>query len=64
MAPGKYFVDLTAYSVNQYGNNQLHDVINEAFSFERIVNINANNKMDWHSNWWGFLMFPQIEVLE
>ena len=64
MAPGKYFVDLTAYSVNQYGNNQLHDVINVAFSFEKIVNTNANNKMDWHSNWWGFLMFPEIKGMK
>ena len=63
VAPGKYFVDLTAYSVNQYGNNQLHDVVKAALSFERIVSINANNKMDWNHNWWGYLMLPEIKVL-
>ena len=60
LAPGKYFVDLTAYSVDQYGNNQLHDVVNKAFTFERVVHISKNNKMNWNHSWWGYLMFPEI----
>ena len=63
LAPGKYFVDLTAYTVDRYGNNQLHDVVNCAFTFEKIIHIDSNNKMQWHPNWWGFVMFPQIQIL-
>ena len=63
LAPGKYFVDLTAYSVDKYGHNQLHDVVNKAFVFEKVLHIDKNNKMEWHHSWWGFVMFPEIEVL-
>ena len=63
LAPGKYFVDLTAYTVDQYGNNQLHDVVNSAFTFEKVIHIDSNNKMEWHSNWWGFIMFPKVQIL-
>lgn len=64
LAPGKYFVDLAAYSVDQYGHNQLHDVVDEAFTFEKIIQVDKNNKMEWHANWWGFVMFPEVEVEE
>lgn len=64
LAPGKYFVDLAAYTIDKYGNNQLHDVVNEAFTFEKIVHVDSNNKIEWHTNWWGFIMFPEIQVVE
>ena len=62
LAPGKYIVDLVAYSVNEYGNNQLHDVVNDAFVFEKDILLNENNKMKWHHSWWGHVMFPEIQV--
>ena len=62
LAPGKYFVDLVAYSVNHYGQDQLHDVVNEAFVFEKDMLIDENNKMEWHQSWWGYVMFPEISV--
>lgn len=64
LAPGKYYVDLVAYSVNKYGSNQLHDVINEAFAFEKYILTEENNRMEWHQSWWGYVMFPEIEVLD
>lgn len=62
LAPGKYVVDLVAYSVNEYGHNQLHDVVEQCFSFEKILQIDENNAMTWQHNWWGYVMFPHIEV--
>ena len=62
LAPGKYIVDLVAYSVNEYGHDQLHDVINGAFVFEKDMFKEENNGMEWHHSWWGYVMFPEIEV--
>ncbi len=62
LAPGKYIVKLTAYSVNEYGSNQMHDVVEDCFAFEKIQNLNDNNHMSWNHSWWGYMMFPEIKV--
>jgi lipopolysaccharide transport system ATP-binding protein len=62
LAPGKYIVDLVAYSVNEYGYNQLHDVVEGCFSFEKLLNQADNNAMVWQHSWWGYVMFPEIQV--
>lgn len=62
LAPGKYMVKLTAYSVNQFGTNQMHDVVEEAFAFEKEQNAAENNNMAWNHTWWGYMMFPEIQL--
>ena len=62
LAPGKYLVKLTAYSVNQFGTNQMHDVVEEAFAFEKAQRNQENNNMAWNHTWWGYMMFPEIEI--
>ena len=62
LAPGKYIVKLTAYSVNEYGTNQMHDVVEEAFAFEKVQNLTDNNRMTWNHHWWGYMMFPELEI--
>ena len=62
LAPGKYVVKLTAYSVNEYGTNQMHDVVEEAFAFEKVQSLNDNNRMVWNHHWWGYMLFPELEV--
>ena len=62
LAPGKYYVDLVAYSVNEFGHNQLHDVVEKAFAFEKVLSQDDNNSMVWNHNWWGFVMFPEMQV--
>ena len=62
LAPGKYIVKLTAYSVNQFGTNQMHDIVEEAFAFEKEQNKEENNNMSWNHTWWGYMMFPEIEI--
>jgi lipopolysaccharide transport system ATP-binding protein len=62
LAPGKYIVKLTAYSVNEYGTNQMHDVVENAFAFEKRQDRDTNNSMVWNHTWWGFMMFPELQV--
>ena len=62
LAPGKYIVKLSAYSVNKYGMNQLHDVVDDCFAFEKMQKGDTNNRMTWNHSWWGHMMFPEIEI--
>lgn len=62
LAPGKYIIKLTAYSVNEFGTNLMHDVVENAFAFEKIQDGSSNNKMAWNHTWWGFMMFPELEI--
>ena len=62
LAPGKYLVKLTAYSVNQFGTNQMHDVVEEAFAFEKEQSNQENNNMTWNHTCWGYMMFPEITI--
>ena len=63
LAPGKYIIKLTAYSVNEFGTNLMHDVVENAFAFEKIQDDSSNNKMAWNHTWWGFMMFPELEII-
>jgi lipopolysaccharide transport system ATP-binding protein len=63
LAPGKYVVRITAYSVNEYGANNMHDVVDELFAFEKIQPLYENVKMAWNHNWWGYMMFPELDVV-
>lgn len=62
LAPGKYAVKLIAYSINEYGGGPLHDVVEDAFLFETIDEVNGNNHMGWNHNVWGYMKFPYIEI--
>lgn len=63
LAPGKYVVYLTAYSVNDYGYHEVHDSIVDAFVFEKLLLKDENNRMDWQQNEWGHMMFPVMDAL-
>ncbi len=62
LAPGKYVVYISAYSVNKYGYNLVHDMVADAFVFEKVLMIDDNNSMDWHHNEWGHMMFPTMNT--
>ena len=64
LAPGKYIVKLTAYSVNEFGMNQMHDVVDDCFAFEKVQSMDDNNRMTWNHSWWGYMMFPELGVNE
>lgn len=61
LAPGKYYVRMTAYSVNDYGVKLERDVVENAFSFEKIQGDN-NNRMEWNHEWWGYMCFPELKI--
>ena len=63
LAPGKYIVKLTAYSVNEYGTNQMHDIVEDAFAFEKEQVTGENNNMEWNHSWWGYMKFPDLTIL-
>ena len=63
LAPGKYIIKLTAYSVSEYGMNQMHDVVDDCFAFEKVQSFDDNNRMTWNHSWWGYMMFPELGVL-
>ncbi len=62
LAPGRYIIKLTAYSVNEFGTNQMHDVVENAFAFEKIQSLDENNNMQWNHSWWGYMMFPKLQI--
>jgi len=62
LAPGKYIVKFTAYSVNEFGMNQMHDVVDDCFAFEMVQSLDDNNRMTWNHNWWGYMMFPELKI--
>jgi lipopolysaccharide transport system ATP-binding protein len=62
LAPGKYIVRITAYSVNEYGSSSMHDVVDDAFAFEKMQPLHENVKIAWNHNWWGHMMFPELDV--
>jgi len=62
LAPGHYVIRVTLYSVNDYGMNQMHDVVDEAFAFEIVQGKNDNNRMSWNHSWWGHMKFPALEL--
>ena len=62
LAPGKYIIKLTAYSVNEYGTNKMHDIVDDCFAFEKVQSMDDNNRMNWNHAWWGYMMFPEIQI--
>ena len=62
VAPGKYASFLVAYSVNDFGRDQVHDRLENAFAFEIVQNGEENNRVTWNHTAWGFMMMPQLEV--
>ena len=63
LAPGDYFVDFSVCRINDYGSFELYDVVNGAFSFRKSLTENNNNGMEWNHDWWGYVMFPEIQIL-
>lgn len=61
---GKYNMLVVAYSVNEFGTNQIHDRINNVCCFEKEPGIGENNNMDWWHGVWGHMMIPELNVMD
>ena len=62
VAPGKYNVNIVIYSVNEFGTECVHDRIENACTFEKILNTDDINHMQWNHTWWGHMMIPELEI--
>lgn len=65
VAEGSYNARIVFYEVNEYGHDVIHDVIHNAFSF--VVDnksIDNNTLKVWKKNVWGYINFPDINVLQ
>lgn len=65
LAQGNYFARLVFYEVDEYGNEIVHDVVHNAFSFAvQVKNIENDTLKVWKKNAWGNISFPNIEIIE
>ena len=47
---------------SQAGMNQMHDIVDDCFAFEKVQSMDDNNRMSWNHSWWGYMMFPELQV--
>lgn len=64
VAPGKYSCFLVAYSVNDFGTDQVHDRIENVCVFEKVYLSNEINHMSWNHTAWGHMSIPELSVIE
>lgn len=63
LAPGKYSLRVVAFSVNEFGATQTHDVVDEAVILQIQDEDEGNNSVNWDQRYWGSIKFPTIEIL-
>lgn len=63
IAPGKYSCFLVAYSVNDFGRDQVHDRVENACAFEILQDAEENNRVVWNHTAWGYVMIPELQVI-
>ena len=61
LAPGDYKLKLALYLINEYGTDQLLDVIINAASIQ-ISPLETDTKMPWNKTYWGYLQLPNLIV--
>ena len=64
LAPGKYNCSMVIYSVNEFGTQRVHDRIEIACTFAKVLDTDQANRMEWNSAWWGHMILPEMEILE
>ena len=61
---GNFKARIVFYEVDEYGNEVVHDVIHDAFSFIVDTKSIENSTLKlWKTNAWGYINFPDINVL-
>ncbi|MGN0998716.1 MAG: polysaccharide ABC transporter ATP-binding protein [Faecousia sp.] len=61
LAPGSYRLKLALYFVNEYGTEQLCDVVDDTAYFI-VEEGNSVNNMTWLHRWWGHIRLQDIEI--
>ena len=62
LSPGKYNCFAVIYSVNDFGSNRVHDRVENACGFEKVLKNNEANNMLWNHTTWGYAMLPEISI--
>ena len=64
LAPGEYNGRIVLYEVDKYGNEVVHDVVGDAFTFRKeYYNPDNATKMVWKPVVWGNISFPDVIIL-
>ena len=63
LAPGKYSCFVVAYSVNEFGTDQVHDRIVDACIFQKVFGTDEANQLAWNHSAWGYIMMPEIDIM-
>lgn len=61
LAPGTYYLRFAMYRVNEFGTDELMDVV-ERTAFFKVEECGAVNNLTWMHQWWGHIRINDIEV--
>ena len=65
LAEGSYSLRIVLYEVDEYGEEVIHDVVNSAFVFNKIITKHENNTTKrWNPQVWGGTVFPTIKEVK
>jgi hypothetical protein len=65
LAPGEYSGRIVFYEVNDYGGESIHDVVDQAFAFQKVVKESLNGTVvTWKERVWGNVYFPAAKHKE
>jgi len=62
LAPGRYCCTAVFYSINEFGTDQVHDRIQNAFTFEKGQGTEETNHKAWEHRAWGYMMMPPLSL--
>ncbi len=65
LSQGQYSARIVLYEVDNFGNEQIHDVVEPAFVFQKTFHKTVNDTAKrWNQQVWGNIIMPTIEIRE
>lgn len=65
ISEGSYSGRIVLYEVDDFGNEEIHDVVNSAFVINKQFKNNVNETAtQWKQQVWGNIVFPTIELVK
>lgn len=59
----RYYARAVLYEVNNFGNEQIHDVVEPAFSFQKAIRNSMNDTAKrWNQQVWGNIVMQTIQI--
>ena len=64
LSQGQYSIRAVLYEVDTFGNEQIHDVVEPAFSFQKSAHNQFNDTSKrWNQSVWGNVVIPTIQII-